>query len=97
DSDVYLLAGADAVVQPLAVLQAPAAAFIERKGGIDEVFVLGQKPRHAIVRAGLLVRGEGDDDVAARNPSFLLVADQVGDPDGGHGLVVAGAAAVKVA
>src|SRR5437763_14354607 len=47
--------------------------------------------------AAFFVSGEGDDDVAVGLEPFLLVLNQVGDPDGGLGFVVAGAAAVEIA
>src|SRR3984957_17010139 len=47
--------------------------------------------------AAFFVGGEGNDDVTVGLEAFLFVLDQVGDPDGGLGFVVAGAAAVEVA
>src|ERR1700689_361521 len=51
----------------------------------------------AVGAAAFFVGGEGDDDVAVGLEAFLLVLDQVGDPDGGLRFVVTGAAAVEVA
>src|SRR5450631_306540 len=51
----------------------------------------------AVGAAAFFVGGEGYDDVAIGFEAFLFVADHVGDPDGGLGLVVAGATAVEVA
>ena len=52
-------------------------------------------PPHGV--ADFLVRLQRDDDVALGHEALLLIADQVGDEDGRHELVVGGAAAVEVA
>src|SRR2546421_11281422 len=60
--------------------------------------MIGNEPVHSVEGpAAFFVSGEGDDDVAVGLERFLLVLNQVGDPDGGLGLVVAGAAAVEIA
>src|SRR5262249_1775769 len=47
--------------------------------------------------AAFFVSGERDDQVAVGLKAFFLVGDEVGEPDSSLCLVVAGAAAVKVA
>src|SRR5262249_31635710 len=65
--------------------------------GVDQVTVLLDEPIDTIVlSARFFVGGEGNDQVAVRTVVLLLEADQVGDPDGGHGFVVNGTAPVKV-
>src|SRR6266403_3264971 len=55
-----------------------------------------EQPFDAAVRAAaLFVGGEGDDDVAVGLESFLLVANQIGNPQGGLRLVVTRTASVK--
>src|SRR5882724_9625180 len=74
------------------------AAFVQRILRINQVTVILEQPvDSAVGAAALFVGGEGHDDVAIGFKTFLFVADQVGDPDGGLGFVVAGAAAVEVA
>jgi hypothetical protein len=94
---VDLLAGLDAVVEVAPVLDLAASAFVEGQLRVDEVAVVLDQPVHAVGGARLLVRGQGDDDVAVGTIAFLPQADEGGDPDRGHGLVVARAAAVEEA
>src|SRR2546428_228477 len=89
ERDVDFLARADAVVDSFAVLKPPAPTLIERKRGVNEIAMLLQKPRYAVVVAGFFVRRERDDDVALRNPTLTLVANQIGDADRRHRLVIA--------
>ena len=76
------------------------AALVQRELRLDQGAIVLQEPAHPVprrARAELLVRGQGQDQVAIRHVAFLLVADQVGHEDRGHGLVVHRAARVEVA
>src|SRR5438034_709417 len=95
--DINLLARADTVVEPLSVLESPAAALVEREGSIDQVAMLRKKPGDAVVVAGFLVGGQRDDQIAFRYPTFFFVANQIGDENRRHRLVIARPAAVVVA
>ena len=68
-----LLAHLDEVQQPLAAADLAPAALVEAELGVDELAPVLQQPVDAVVgAAALLVRGEGDDEVAAgRKPSCL--------------------------
>src|SRR5580704_6122135 len=55
-----------------------------------------QQPIHAVVRpTAFFVRGEGYDDVPVWLKPFAFVLNEIGDPNGRLGLVIAGAAAVE--
>src|SRR5690349_14134475 len=74
------------------------AAFVEGKIRVDQIAAIGEEPVDAVEGpAPLFISGKRNDDVAVRLESFLFVLNQVGDPDGGLGFVVAGAATVKIA
>ena len=73
------------------------ATFIETKFRVDQIAMILDEPVDAVERtAAFFIGGEGDDEVAVGNESFLFVLNQIGDPDGGLGFVVAGAAAIEV-
>jgi hypothetical protein len=74
-----------------------AAALVDAKLGVNQPAVLLQQKLRAVEVAALLVGRQRDDEVALGPEVLLPVADEVGDEDGGHRLVVAGAAAVEVA
>ena len=96
--DDVLFADLDVVGDFLAVERFAPAAFVERVFGVDPIAMIFDEPVDAAVgAAAFFVGGEGDDDVAIGLEAFLFVLNQVGDPDGGLGFVVAGAAAVEVA
>ena len=97
ERDIDLLARTHTVVDSFAVLEPPAPTLIERKCGVDEIAMLLQQPRDAVVVAGLFICRERDDDVALRNPTLVLIANQIGDEDRRHRLVIARPAAVIVA
>src|SRR5215472_17315048 len=60
--------------------------------------MIGEEPVHTIEGpAALFIGGERDDDVAIGREPFFFVLNQVGEPDGGLGFVVAGATAVEIA
>ena len=74
------------------------AAFVQAVLGIDPVAVILQQPVHAVVRsATLFVRRQSDNQITVGLEPLALVANQVGDPDGGLRLVVRRAASVKKA
>ena len=75
----------------------PAAAFVQAELGVDELAVILDQPLDAVVVAALLIGGQRENDVALGHEVLLLHAQQVGDEDRGHRLVVGGAAAVEVA
>ncbi len=85
------------MVEVTAILQPPAAALVERERGINERSVIGDQPSHAVRDPGLLVGSQRHDHVAFRRPVLLLIPNEVRNPDGGHGLVVARSAAIEVA
>jgi len=91
---IQLLGGLHGVEQLLAVALAAAAAFVQTELGFDQIAMLVSQPRHAVVVAALLVRGEREHDVALGFEPFLFVADEIGDEDRGHRLVVGRAASV---
>ena len=73
------------------------AAFIERKFRVNQFAVILDEPLDAVVRpATLFIGGERDNDVAIRLEAFLLVEDQIREPNRGLRLVVAGPAAVEI-
>ena len=94
---IELLGGLHGVEQLLAGALAPAAAFVQAELRLDQRAMIVDQPRDAVVVAAFFIRGERDDDVALGLQAFLSIADQVGDEDRGHRLVVGGAAAVVVA
>src|SRR5215472_3936586 len=60
--------------------------------------MIGEEPVHTIEGpAALFIGGERDDDVAIGLEPLFFILNQVGEPDGGLGFVVAGAAAVEIA
>ncbi len=74
------------------------AAFVESKFGIDEIAAILEQPSDAIKwAAAFFICGESDDDVTVGLEAFFFVLDQVGDPDGRLGFVVASASAVEKA
>jgi len=77
-----------------AVAQGAAAALVDGEFRIDQVAMVRQQPAHAVVRRirQLLVGGQRQDDVAVGPERLLDVADQVGDEDRRHRLVVDDAA-----
>ena len=93
----HFLRGADRVDERLAVAQRAAAAFVERVRRVDQLAVVRDQPSHAVRPAALFVGGQREDDVAVGNVVFLLEAQQRGDEDRRHRLVVTRAAAVVVA
>src|SRR5918994_6900583 len=94
---IELLGGLHGIEQLLAGTLASAAAFVQAELGLDERAMLVDQPRDAVVVAAFFVCRERDDDVAPGLQAFLSIADQVGDEDRGHRLVVGGAAAVVIA
>ena len=58
--------------------------------------VISEKPLNTVMLAAFFIGGERDNNVALGNESFLFQMNQGGDPDRGHCLVVAGAAAVEI-
>src|ERR1700720_1988607 len=58
--------------------------------------ILEQPLDAAVGAAAFFVGGEGDDDVAIGLKPFLLVANQISNPQRGLRLVVTGAPAVKI-
>ena len=77
-----------------AVLQPAAAALVEAKRGVDQRAPVREQPADAIVVAPFFVSRQGDDEIARGDETLLPHENEVRDPDGGHGLVVRGAAAV---
>src|SRR5262249_18113064 len=91
-----LLAYLETVHQFVAVAHFAPPAFVQTVLGLDERAVILEQPVHAVVGApAFLVGGERDDQVARGLPRFALIANQIGEPDGGLRLVVARAAAVE--
>jgi hypothetical protein len=77
-----------------------AAALVEGVLRLDQRPLVLEQPPHPVpprATAQLLVRGQGQDQVAVRHVAVPAVADQVGHEDGGHRLVVHRAASVEVA
>jgi hypothetical protein len=75
----------------------PPPALVDRVRGVDERAVLREQELDAVRVAPLLVGGEREDQVALGRPPLALVAQQVGDEDRRHRLVVRRAAAEEVA
>src|SRR5215472_19020343 len=60
--------------------------------------MIDKEPVHTVEgAAAFFVCRERNDDVAVGLEPFFFVLNQVGEPDGGLGFVVAGAAAVEIA
>ena len=96
--DYVLLADLHVIRQSLAIRHLTPAALVEAKLSLDQIAPVLDQPIDAVVRpAAFLIRRERDDDVAVRAKSFLLVADEIRDPQRGLGLVVRGAAAIEEA
>ena len=94
---VDLLRGLNGVEQRFVVLQGAAAAFVDGVLGVNQLTMIGNQPTHAVVAAPFFIGGERKDEIALRHPAFLLISQQVGGQDGGHGLVVGNTAPQEVA
>ena len=73
------------------------AVVIEHELRVDQRAVVPHQPLDAVAATALLVRGEGENDVAARPVPFLLQAQERRGHDGIAALHVEHAAAVEVA
>src|SRR6202035_2664989 len=71
-------------------------AFAQRILGINQFAMILEQPLDAAVGApAFLVRRKRNDDISIRLEAFLLIADQVGNPDGGLRFVVSRSAAIE--
>jgi hypothetical protein len=76
----------------------PAAAFVERELGVDQLAAVGRQPFDPVERAvALLAAGERHLDRALRGVALLLEPDQRIHPHGGHRLHVGHTARVEIA
>ena len=75
---VHLLARLHAVGQVAAVLDLATPALVQGELGVDEIPVRLEQPVQAVRGTGLLVGGEGDDDVAVRHKLLGLEAEDQG-------------------
>src|SRR3954469_6867392 len=99
EADRDLFRGLNAVADRLAVLQADAAAFVERELGVDQIAMVLQQPLDAefVTIEDFLVGLKRQDDIAVGLVTLLLVADHVGDEGRRHEFVVASTASVVIA
>ena len=96
--DHVLFADLEVIRDLLAAGAFAPAALVEAELGVDHFALVLNQPLYAVEgTASLFVGRERDDDVAVRLEAFAAVTDEIRDPDRSLGLVVAGAAAVKVA
>jgi hypothetical protein len=71
---IQLLGGLHGIEQLLAAALAPAAAFVEPELGFDQLAVIVDQPRDAVVVAALFVRRQRQDDVALRLQATKIAA-----------------------
>ena len=93
---VHLLARLDAIRDAASRFRLTAAALVEAVLRIDERALIRDQPLDTVVVAAFLIRREREDDVAIGHESLLLHAQEVGDEDRGHRLVVGRASAIVV-
>src|SRR5215831_3542228 len=78
----------------LLALFAP-AAFVQGVLRFNQIAMSLQQPLNSVVgTATLLIRRKRNNDVAIRLKPFLLILNEIGDPNGGLGFIVCGAATV---
>ena len=96
DFDHVFFADLDVVGDFLASGLFSPASFVDAEFGVDQVAMGLDQPVDTVIGpAAFFIGGERHDQVAVRFEAFLLIADQIGDPDGGLGLVVTGAPAIE--
>src|SRR5262249_6395123 len=73
-----------------------ASTFVQTELGFDQRSMVFQQPFDSVVIAALFIGCQRDDDVAVGFESLLFEADQIGDEDRGHRLVVGGSPSVVI-
>src|SRR5690606_10577815 len=96
---INLLAALDLVQHAIPlIVEAATSRFVDREFRVYEIAMILDEIAHAVECAGrLLATSKRDLDVAQRLVALRAVAQQSIDENGGHRLVVHGAAAIEVA